>query len=122
MLSATVPVCKRICVPWPAKLATVPLAGIVNGTVRPPVENWTAGSVPSATRGGKRQDAIQRHRIRAGKLQGHAGLASVALHFRWARRSCKRGAGAERWRIRSMEHWRCSPAESRWTLPIDFGA
>lgn len=39
MVLATVPVCNRICDPWPAKLATVPLAGMVNATVRPMVWN-----------------------------------------------------------------------------------
>src|SRR5215831_10829026 len=41
---ATVPVCNRTCGPWPVKIASVLLAGIRNCTVRPPVENCTAGS------------------------------------------------------------------------------
>ena len=47
MVLATVPVCNRICVPWSAKLACVPLAGMLNATVRRPVENCTAGSLPN---------------------------------------------------------------------------
>jgi len=51
MVLATVPVCNRIWFPWPAKFATVLLAGMTNGTVRPSlellVENATAGSLPN---------------------------------------------------------------------------
>src|SRR5579871_2657158 len=43
-VEATVPVCSCICGPWLAKIASVVLAGIAKLTVRPPVENWTAGS------------------------------------------------------------------------------
>lgn len=37
-VSATVPVCSRICDPWPTKSALVLLAGMVKSTVRLPVE------------------------------------------------------------------------------------
>ena len=41
---ATVPVCSCICIPCPVNTASVVFGGIVKGAVRPPVENWTAGS------------------------------------------------------------------------------
>ena len=55
-------------------MATVPFAGMVNGTVRPPVVNWTAGSLPSVP------EVVS---VRTPLIATGYGLASVNVTLGW---------------------------------------